>query len=138
MIVDTPLKYGGGILPVQGPVRAACSVAALAAGRSIAAGGQKLIQAGWRLRANGLPRCCTDVLDFGVSTDAPIWETRDMPFIGEFAALGTSLCFSFGSTMFTLAGRAFGSILANRVRLLVAVLITMLLHLFTYGQPLPL
>jgi drug/metabolite transporter (DMT)-like permease len=61
-----------------------------------------------------------------------------MPFIGEFAALGTSLCFSFGSTMFTLAGRAFGSILANRVRLLVAVLITMLLHLLTYGQLLPL
>ncbi len=61
-----------------------------------------------------------------------------MPFIGELAALGTSLCFSFGSTQFTLAGRQIGSPLVNRARLLLAVLLIMLLHLLTFGQLMPL
>ncbi len=60
-----------------------------------------------------------------------------MPFIGELAALGTSLCFAFGSTFFTLAGRQLGSILTNRVRLLLALLLVMLLHTLIYGQPFP-
>ena len=46
-----------------------------------------------------------------------------MPFIGELAAVGTSLCFSFGSTFFTLSGRAIGSVMVNRGRLLVAVVL---------------
>lgn len=61
-----------------------------------------------------------------------------MPFVGELAALGTSLCFSFGSVMFTLAGRAIGSPLVNRVRLLLALAFVMVWHLLTFGQPLPL
>ncbi|HEX2906878.1 MAG TPA: DMT family transporter [Phototrophicaceae bacterium] len=61
-----------------------------------------------------------------------------MSFIGELAALGTSLCFSFGSTLFTLAGRAVGSALVNRVRLLIAVLLVLLLHTLTFGEVLPL
>jgi drug/metabolite transporter (DMT)-like permease len=61
-----------------------------------------------------------------------------MPFIGELAAIGTSLCFSFGSTQFTLAGRQIGSPLVNRTRLLLAVLLVMLLHTLTFGGPLPL
>jgi drug/metabolite transporter (DMT)-like permease len=60
-----------------------------------------------------------------------------MPFVGEFAALGTSLAFSFGSILFTLSGREIGSTLVNRTRLLVALVLVMLLHLLTYGQPLP-
>lgn len=60
-----------------------------------------------------------------------------MPFIGELAAIGTSLCFSFGSTMFTLAGRELGSTLVNRARLLVATLLVMLWHTLAFGQPLP-
>jgi drug/metabolite transporter (DMT)-like permease len=60
-----------------------------------------------------------------------------MPFIGELAAIGTSLCFSFGSTMFTLAGRELGSTLVNRARLLVATLLVMLWHTLTFGQPFP-
>jgi drug/metabolite transporter (DMT)-like permease len=60
-----------------------------------------------------------------------------MPFLGELAAIGTSLCFSFGSTLFTLSGRAVGSALVNRVRLLVALLLVMLLHLLSYGQLIP-
>ena len=61
-----------------------------------------------------------------------------MPFIGELAALGTSLCFSFGSTQFTVAGRQIGSPLVNRTRLLIALLLVMLLHFLTFGQLLPL
>lgn len=61
-----------------------------------------------------------------------------MPFIGELAALGTSLCFSFGSTQFTIAGRQIGSSLVNRTRLLIALLLVMLLHFLTFGQLLPL
>lgn len=61
-----------------------------------------------------------------------------MPFVGELAALGTSLCFSFGSILFTLSGREIGSITVNRVRLLVAALLVMLLHTLSFGRPIPL
>lgn len=61
-----------------------------------------------------------------------------MPFVGELAALGTSICFSLTSTLFTFAGREIGSTLVNRARLLVAVLLVMFLHTLSYGQPLPL
>lgn len=60
-------------------------------------------------------------------------------FAGELAALGTSFCFSFGSILFTLSGRAYGSsTLVNRIRLLLALLFVLLLHLITTGMPLPL
>jgi len=61
-----------------------------------------------------------------------------MPFVGELAALGTSLCFSFGSLMFTISSREVGSPLVNRTRLLIAALLVMLLHLLTFGQLIPL
>ena len=61
-----------------------------------------------------------------------------MPFIGELAALGTSLCFSLGSVLFTSSGRELGSILVNRTRLLVAILLVIVLHILIYGQPIPL
>src|SRR5688500_12857333 len=61
-----------------------------------------------------------------------------MPFVGELAAIGTSLCFSFGSVLFTRAGREIGSPLVNRTRLLVSVVLVMLWHTLTFGQPLPL
>lgn len=51
-----------------------------------------------------------------------------MPFAGELAALGTSLCFSLSSIFFTLSGRELGSPFVNRVRLLIAVLLVMLHH----------
>lgn len=60
-----------------------------------------------------------------------------MPFVGELAALGTSLCFSFGSILFTLVGRQVGSLVVNRIRLLVAILVVILLHTLTYGLPIP-
>lgn len=61
-----------------------------------------------------------------------------MPFVGELAAIGTSLCFSFGSVLFTRAGHEIGSPLVNRTRLLVSVVLVMLWHTLTFGQPLPL
>ena len=60
-----------------------------------------------------------------------------MPFIGELAALGTSLCFSLSSVVFTFSSREIGSILVNRTRLLIAILLVMLLHTLLYGQPFP-
>jgi drug/metabolite transporter (DMT)-like permease len=60
-----------------------------------------------------------------------------MPFIGELAALATSICFSLSSVVFTFSGRELGSILVNRTRLLIAILLVMLLHLLLYGQLLP-
>jgi len=61
-----------------------------------------------------------------------------MTLFGELAALGTSLCFSFTSTFFTLAGRQVGSVVVNRIRLLLAVGFLMLVHWALLGQPLPL
>lgn len=57
--------------------------------------------------------------------------------LGELAALATSLCWSFTSTFFTLAGRLVGSVVVNRVRLLLAVLFLTLTHLIL-RLPLPL
>jgi drug/metabolite transporter (DMT)-like permease len=59
-------------------------------------------------------------------------------YLGEIAALGTSLCFSVGSTMFTLAGRKVGSMVLNRARLVLAVLLLGLTHWLTQGEVLPL
>lgn len=56
---------------------------------------------------------------------------------GELAALGTALCFAFGSTLFTMAGRELGTMRVNRVRLLLATLLIGLLHWLILGQLLP-
>jgi drug/metabolite transporter (DMT)-like permease len=61
-----------------------------------------------------------------------------MPFIGELAALATSLFFSIGPTFFTLAGRLVGSALVNRTRLVVALVYLLVTHWILYGVPLPL
>jgi drug/metabolite transporter (DMT)-like permease len=57
---------------------------------------------------------------------------------GQLAALGTAIAFSFGSTMFTLAGRLVGSPLVNRMRLLIALPLVMGLHFVATGWLLPL
>jgi len=57
---------------------------------------------------------------------------------GELAALATALCFAFGSTLFTLAGREIGAQLVNRTRLFVAVVLVIILHWLTLGSFLPL
>lgn len=58
-------------------------------------------------------------------------------YIGEIAAIGTAIAFAFGSTLFTIAGRAVGSPLVNRTRLIIALLGVMLVHILLYGEPIP-
>jgi drug/metabolite transporter (DMT)-like permease len=57
--------------------------------------------------------------------------------LGELAALGTSLAFSFSAILFTLAGRELGSRLVNRTRLLIALVFITILHWLTFGQLIP-
>ena len=59
-------------------------------------------------------------------------------FLGELAAIGTSVCWAATSIFFTLGGRQVGSIVVNRSRLLLAVLIIPIIHLFLEGTLLPL
>jgi drug/metabolite transporter (DMT)-like permease len=57
-------------------------------------------------------------------------------FIGEAAALAVSVCWSVSSTFFTRAGQLVGSVIVNRIRLLVAIIFLVLAHL-ALGVPLP-
>jgi drug/metabolite transporter (DMT)-like permease len=56
---------------------------------------------------------------------------------GELAALATSLLFSITSVFFTFASRQLGSIVLNRIRLLIAIAFLVLAHLLL-SIPLPL
>ncbi len=58
-------------------------------------------------------------------------------YIGELAALGTSLSFSFGSLLFTFAGRQIGSMNVNRIRLIIAAIFLTVTHWFTLGSLFP-
>lgn len=57
-------------------------------------------------------------------------------YLGEIAALITSLCFSITSTFFTLAGQKVGSVIVNRTRLGIAVVFILCAH-FLLRVPLP-
>ena len=57
--------------------------------------------------------------------------------IGQIAALATAFCWSFTSIQFTQAGRRVGSSVANRVRLILAVVFLSLAHLLAYRSPWP-
>jgi drug/metabolite transporter (DMT)-like permease len=59
-------------------------------------------------------------------------------YLGEIAALLTSLAFSVTSTLFTFAGQKVGSAVVNRTRLILAVLLLTLIHWFILGSLLPL
>jgi len=60
-----------------------------------------------------------------------------MTLIGPLAALGTSFCWSFTSTFFTLAGRRIGAMVVNRTRLVLAVIFLALTHWVLQGTPFP-
>lgn len=60
-----------------------------------------------------------------------------MPFFGELAALGTSLCWSGGSTLFAYAGRRIGSYNVNKLRLLMAAFYLCLFLLLRFGKLFP-
>ena len=58
-------------------------------------------------------------------------------YLGELAALATSLSFSFGSTMFTFAGKRIGPPIVNRVRLVIAAIFLSVTHLISLGTLFP-
>jgi drug/metabolite transporter (DMT)-like permease len=60
-----------------------------------------------------------------------------MIFIGELAALTTSLAWSGTSVLFTKATQQVGSLVVNRIRVLLALVFLMLLNLVFYGNLLP-
>jgi drug/metabolite transporter (DMT)-like permease len=59
-------------------------------------------------------------------------------YIGEIAALLTSICFTATSTFFTLAGRRVGPLVVNRMRLIIALLLVSISHALLFGTFLPL
>ena len=60
-----------------------------------------------------------------------------MSFIGELAGLLTSISWSWTSVLFTKAAQQVGSIIVNRVRVMLGLLFLMLLNLAFYGYLLP-
>jgi uncharacterized membrane protein len=58
-------------------------------------------------------------------------------YIGELAALFTSVCFTGTSLLFTKASQQVGSTVVNRVRVVLALLFLMLLNWVLYGAPVP-
>ena len=61
-----------------------------------------------------------------------------MLFLGEIAALGTSLMLAIVATFFTLSGRLVGSVTVNRTRLALGTVILIVLHFILFGEGLPL
>ncbi len=60
-----------------------------------------------------------------------------MLYIGEAAAIITSITFAINSGLFTIAGREVGSIVVNRLRLVVASIFLMVAHWIILGAPWP-
>jgi drug/metabolite transporter (DMT)-like permease len=60
-----------------------------------------------------------------------------MTYLGESAAVLTSLCWSLNSVCFTVAGRRVGSASVNLGRLLMAWVTLVLVHLVVYGSCFP-
>jgi drug/metabolite transporter (DMT)-like permease len=58
-------------------------------------------------------------------------------YLGEIAALGTSVCWTFTSIFFTLSARRVGSVIVNQARLLLAVVFLSVTHLLVLGVLLP-
>jgi drug/metabolite transporter (DMT)-like permease len=58
-------------------------------------------------------------------------------FAGEFAALGTALCWGAGSNFFAAAGLSMGAIVLNRLRISIALLFLAGALLVTRGSPWP-
>jgi drug/metabolite transporter (DMT)-like permease len=55
-------------------------------------------------------------------------------YLGELAALATAVCWVLTAISFTIAGRQAGSVVVNRLRLILAVLFLSLTHLLVKGQ----
>ena len=57
--------------------------------------------------------------------------------MGEIAALGTALCWSFGSMCFTVSSRLLGHNTVNRVRLVIALTLLLITHYVLTGRIIP-
>ncbi len=57
--------------------------------------------------------------------------------LGELAGLGTAACWSISSLFFTAGGRRVGSLIVNRGRLALAVLLVGMAHWLLLGRPFP-
>jgi len=57
--------------------------------------------------------------------------------LGEIAAIGTAICWSFTSTFFTIGGRHVGSVVVNRARLLLAIVFLSFTHMLIHGELFP-
>jgi len=60
------------------------------------------------------------------------------PLVGQLAALGTAICWSFTALFFSYSGRRIGSLVVSQSRLLFALLLLILLHFFLEGSIFPL
>ena len=60
-----------------------------------------------------------------------------MPYLGEVASLFTAICWSTNAVLFSKAGRRVGSPTVNVIRIGVALVVMVLLHLATFGSPFP-
>jgi drug/metabolite transporter (DMT)-like permease len=58
-------------------------------------------------------------------------------FAGEFAALGTAVCWAAGSNFFAAAGQRMGSVVLNRLRISVAAVLLCTALLVVRGSPWP-
>jgi drug/metabolite transporter (DMT)-like permease len=54
-------------------------------------------------------------------------------YLGEFAALGTSVCWTITSIFFTISGRRVGSVIVNQARLALAVVFLSVTHIMVQG-----
>lgn len=59
-------------------------------------------------------------------------------YLGELAALGTALCWTFGSQMFEAAGKRVGATVVNWWRLILALIFFCIISLIVRGVPIPL
>jgi drug/metabolite transporter (DMT)-like permease len=65
------------------------------------------------------------------------FRRETMQYIGELAALSTALFWSFTAIFFSEAGKLIGSFHVNKIRLVFAFLIYVIILLITTGYPLP-
>jgi len=61
----------------------------------------------------------------------------NISLLGEFAALGTALSWSFGSICFTISSRRIGHNVVNQLRLTIALVLLVIAHYFMYHSWVP-
>jgi drug/metabolite transporter (DMT)-like permease len=57
--------------------------------------------------------------------------------LGEIAAFMTAICYSTSSIFFSMAGRKFGPLVSNRLRLIIAIMLLGFTHWIVFGTPIP-